>query len=152
MTRNADGTETRSVATEEMRALILGAAPAAGEGIDNADDPALTEGEEANRQVIGADDRVQIKNTKVYPFTAIGYIEGKSKTGYGGCSGTLIGPRTVLTAAHCLYSHEDKDWLSDIIFAPGLGFRTPPTAPSSISPRRSCRASSRSMRATTARC
>src|SRR5690606_28249301 len=88
--------------------------------IEKSEDPAFSEGEEANRQVFGPDDRVQIKNTKTYPFTTIGYIEGKSKQGYGGCSGTLIGPRTVLTAAHCLYNHVDKDWLSELIFAPGL--------------------------------
>lgn len=124
LTRSADGTVTRTEASEAVRAAVIEDLKAEeGKGtnkIDNAEDPAFSEGDEANRQVFGSDDRVQIKNTKVYPFTTIGYIEGKSKAGYGGCSGTLIGPRTVLTAAHCLYNHDDKDFLTEVIFAPGL--------------------------------
>jgi len=35
----------------------------------------------------------------------------------------------VLTAAHCLYSHEDKDWLSEYLFVPGLNGSTADDAP-----------------------
>ena len=35
----------------------------------------------------------------------------------------------MLTAAHCLYSHEDKDWLSDYLFVPGLNGATKDDAP-----------------------
>jgi V8-like Glu-specific endopeptidase len=124
--RSRDGKESRTAASDAVKAKVLELlnAPAVPENADGAKaqmgpDPAL-EGEGADRQVFGTDDRVQIKNTKTYPFSAIGYIEGKSKAGYGSCSGTLIGPRTVLTAAHCLYSNDDKAWLDEIIFVPGL--------------------------------
>ncbi len=127
LTRSADGTVTRSAPSDEMRDLVLqdinnagGAMMGGAKKVEKSEDPAFTEGEEANRQVFGDDDRVQIKNTKASPFPVFGYIEAKTKTGVGGCSGTLIGPRTVLTAAHCLYSHEDKDWLTEVLFAPGL--------------------------------
>jgi len=136
--RSADGKEIRIEPSEALRDLIIKElnAPADGQKSDasgdrKVDDPALTEGEEAGRQVFGDDDRVQIKTTKTYPFSAIGYLEAKSpKTGsYGSCSATLIGPRTVLTAAHCLYSHEDKDWLSEYLFVPGLNGSTADDAP-----------------------
>ena len=123
LTRSADGKVTRNAASDAVRGAVMEEIKKEeGKGtqnLDKAEDPSFA-AEDASRQVFGDDDRVQVSNTKVYPFTAIGYIEGKSKTGYGGCSGTLIGPKTVLTAAHCLYNHEDKDWLADIIFAPGL--------------------------------
>ena len=41
----------------------------------------------------------------------------------------MIGPRTVLTAAHCLYSNEDKAWLDDVIFVPSLNGNTADDAP-----------------------
>jgi V8-like Glu-specific endopeptidase len=131
--RSADGKEIKIEASEALRDLIIKELNAPANGADGVqrktEDPDLGEGE-AGRQVFGADDREQVKNTKTYPFSAIGYLEAKSKSGsFGSCSATLIGPRTVLTAAHCLYSHEDKDWLSDYLFVPGLNGSTADDAP-----------------------
>ena len=60
-------------------------------------------------------------STSAYPFRTIGLLQGQTKDGnLGNCSATLIGPKTVLTAAHCLYSHDGGGWLDNFVFAPGL--------------------------------
>ena len=114
VSRSKGGQEKRAPLSEGMRSILKDAATDAGQ------DPAFRNGE-ASRQVFGADDRVQITNTKAYPFRVIGLLQSETKTGdVGNCSATLIGPKTVLTAAHCLYSHDDGGWLDNFVFAPGL--------------------------------
>ncbi len=110
--RKKDGSESREPASDAMKRILKGAMR---DGVD----PSFTEGENA-RQVFGEDDRVQITDTYPYPFRTFGLLQGESPDGgLFNCSATLIGPRTVLTAAHCLYNHE-TGWLDNFIFAPGL--------------------------------
>jgi protease YdgD len=54
----------------------------------------------------GADNRTPIE-TEVWPWTALGRINREIG---GHCTGALIAPDLVLTAAHCLYSFKDERW------------------------------------------
>lgn len=111
--RSSGGEETREPASGELLRTLDGA------GLDPNMDPAF--GESGERQVFGEDDRVQVSDTRKYPFRAFGLLVGQTRDGEtAACSATLIGPSSLLTAAHCLYSHESGGWLDDFIFVPAL--------------------------------
>lgn len=59
-----------------------------------------------------------IVNAQEYPWSAIGRI---NTGGRGFCTGFLIGERTAVTAAHCLYDYREQRWWhqSEIHFVAG---------------------------------
>lgn len=77
--------------------------------------------------VIGSDNRVQVQDTSIFPWRAMCSLEITTKTGARMVgSGTLIGPRTVLTAGHCIYIHQYGGFASSIKVTPGQnGHATP---------------------------
>jgi V8-like Glu-specific endopeptidase len=75
----------------------------------------------SERIVWPPDGRTQVVDTTLPPYAQVGLIEAASATGnYYYCTGMLVGPRAVLTTAHCLYNHDERGWLKDFVFVPGL--------------------------------
>lgn len=68
----------------------------------------------------GVDERVQIADSTQFPWRIISYLQlyDQNSNLYGSCTGTFIGPNTLLTAAHCLYSAQDG-FIGDIAVYPG---------------------------------
>jgi V8-like Glu-specific endopeptidase len=71
--------------------------------------------------VIGPDNRVRVQNTAIYPWRAICGLRILAANGarYIG-TGWLIGPRTVITAGHCVFLHDAGGWARSIEVIPGL--------------------------------
>ena len=99
---DSDGNEKVSTDEEMMRIL---------EDIDevkstvNFDEPHC-EGQLTKRHIIGPDDRVEITTTQQnLPYSAIGFLQINDGSQKGSaCSAFLVGPRHLITAAHCIHT------------------------------------------------
>lgn len=76
--------------------------------------------------VIGTDGRVRVTATTSYPSRAIAYLFVRFPNSAGTCTGWFVGPRTVMTAGHCVYDTETNQWASSITVYPGRNGATAP--------------------------
>lgn len=79
----------------------------------------LTGGVKPN-SVIGADNRTKITATTTYPWRTVTKLYVTFPNGGGGCTGTLIAAKYVLTAGHCVYDKAAGGWAKKIEVIPGL--------------------------------
>lgn len=69
--------------------------------------------------IIERDDRVQVTDTRDFPFRSICHLRIKTKAGrYYIGTGWFNGPRTIITAGHCVYVHRQGGYVSDIEIFP----------------------------------
>src|SRR5262245_39443973 len=71
--------------------------------------------------VLGQDDRVRILDTELPPWRMICALEMRGPSGAGATgTGWLVGPRTILTAGHCVHSGRFYGgWAREITASPG---------------------------------
>lgn len=69
----------------------------------------------ALQYILGRDDRREVKgDPNAWPYSAVGqFLYAK-----GSCTGVMVGPGAVLTAAHCVYSRQLNMWQRDMVFVP----------------------------------
>ena len=71
--------------------------------------------------VCGRDDRVQISPATAVPWRWIcQLIITMANGGISRCTGWFIGPHTVMTAGHCVFSHGAGGWAKEIEVIPGM--------------------------------
>lgn len=120
--RSADGKDVTIAPGQEVLDAIKAESGEKRTSIEGGGDDPAASADGQSREVIGPDNRVQISNATTYPYTTIGYLQMENKKGeVWSCSAALIGPKTVLTAAHCLYNHQEEGgWRDKFVFWPAV--------------------------------
>ncbi len=81
--------------------------------------PLPTSGVQPN-SIIGADNRIKITDTTSYPWRTATKLIVTFPKAKGGCTGTIIAAKYVLTAGHCVYNKSYGGWAKKIEVIPGL--------------------------------
>jgi glutamyl endopeptidase len=76
---------------------------------------------EMREVIIGADNRVRVSATTLYPWRAICSLKitARDNSKWIG-TGWLVAPRTIITAGHCVFLHDRGGWAKSIEVIPGL--------------------------------
>lgn len=89
------------------------------------------EGSRRRLWTLGADDRRLLRDKpQQFPWQAAGQLSIKDEAGNSyTCTGALVGPSTVLTAAHCVYDAITGRYYKDVWFRAGLNAPETPYRP-----------------------
>ena len=64
---------------------------------------------------------VQVTDTSTNPYINVGWIWAQKQDGnWWTCTGTQIGPKTVITSADCVYDHPTGGWVKAMVWYPGM--------------------------------
>jgi glutamyl endopeptidase len=93
---------------------------------------------EVQEVIIGTDDRIRVHSTGSYPWRAICALRMTAANGrrFIG-TGWMISPRTVITAGHCVFMHNEGGWARTVEVIPGLNDASRPYGSCSSSQLRS---------------
>ncbi|AKS66063.1 trypsin-like serine protease [Staphylococcus schleiferi subsp. coagulans] len=76
--------------------------------------------------VIDNDTRVRVENTTARPYQAITYLVAQWDKTSAACTGTIIAPNKILTAAHCVYSPNNGGFVKKKSITPALNINYKP--------------------------
>lgn len=104
----------------------LGVSPGVGPIAHSPYVPAARIPDMSSLRIVGTDDLRAVTATTNYPYSAFVRLLATFPNGVQGtCTGTMVSPSTVLTAAHCVYSHQ-HGWPARVQAAPGQWSNTAP--------------------------
>ena len=69
--------------------------------------------------VINTDDRIRVLDPETMPWRMICSLEISARTGRGIGTGWFAGPKTIITAGHCVYHPNFGGWANEIKIYPG---------------------------------
>jgi len=109
VTMNRDGSVSEQPASAGLRGIL--------ESEMKGSNPTMS----TDRTVVSKDERTQVTDTSTYPQITVGWLWTQDqKDNWTTCTATLIGPKTVITAAHCVYDHDTGGWVKAMTFFPGM--------------------------------
>ncbi len=76
--------------------------------------------------VIDNDTRVRVEKTTARPYQAITYLTTHWNKTTAACTGAIIGPNKVLTAAHCVYNPDNGGFVNQTRITPALNINYKP--------------------------